>query len=674
MNFYPSWKALFGKLAQDSPNLTDFNGYAHLLNFKASTAECILELTTAPHCALLTYCTGKKIKIMHHFHHDVKTPVLQAGTDELWALIGHGATALPVGLTPDLFLGCEGITPTMSEISEAASIDALKKLKPASKEQLQEHPELQYKGKKGVVLPPLLTKILMDADSEDPFILLRACCKALLDFDEASPAMVANASDAEDDDDAPILASITFFRVVQFLFFATLDKTKVYGNLDTLTTSRPRDWAVDMAAKYGVATAIGSNGSPTGVDATLGLGATLERFTAAVTKNNELQEAKAETDTKKSKTGQDKLMDFTLRMVLNASEPLPDDLEDENGDPVTARKNVVPMYERILNCSSVGMVQQQLTHYLNDEKHCCANLPLATCTAIHLGKFRWTSIDQPEAFSLLACYHLAATSTTAFQVSGEDAVSMHLRSTEGLGLNEADILKATKVVLYAPPDIDSLAKQLAVFGTLCGAIFGEKSDLQLEMDEWITHITKFEATYRNLQNSRPLFALQLACFIDRKVQLYLGGCIEAASPEEVSSAYLSFTRAKRDIMEGSFINNLVPQSLTRQLRSTSNRHTGAALDSSSSDEDAPPPSRKRRQRKGQGQKVTNDNMIKKWRVPEAAIGFFVSRLAKDGPVWGKRRICFHFHSVGECTEDCLFGNTHEEFSEKMSNAYGKWFT
>jgi hypothetical protein len=104
--------------------------------------------------------------------------------------------------------------------------------------------------------------------------------------------------------------------------------------------------------------------------------------------------------------------------------------------------------------------------------------------------------------------------------------------------------------LYAPPKIDSLAKkkQLAVFGTLCGAIFGKKLDLQLEMDKWITHITKFEATYRNLQNFRPLFALQLACFIDRKVQLYLGGCIEAESPEDMSSAYLSFTKAKQDIM------------------------------------------------------------------------------------------------------------------------------
>jgi hypothetical protein len=236
-----------------------------------------------------------------------------------------------------------------------------------------------------------------------------------------------------------------------------------------------------------VTTAIGSGGSPTGVDTTLGLGATLERFTAAVTKSYELQEVKAESDAKKSKTGQDKLMDFTLHMVLNASEPLPDDLENENGDSIMAHKNVVPMYERILNCSSVGMMQQQLTHYLNDKKHCCAILLLATCTAIHMVKFCWAAINQPEAFSLLACYHLEATLTMAFQVSGKDAVSIHLCSTEGLGLNETDILKATKVVLYAPPDIGSLAKQLAVFGTLCVAMFGKKSDLQLEMDKWITH-------------------------------------------------------------------------------------------------------------------------------------------------------------------------------------------
>jgi hypothetical protein len=56
----------------------------------------------------------------------------------------------------------------MLEILEATSIDELKKLKPALKEQLQEHPELQYKG---IMLPPFLTKILMDANLDEPFIL-----------------------------------------------------------------------------------------------------------------------------------------------------------------------------------------------------------------------------------------------------------------------------------------------------------------------------------------------------------------------------------------------------------------------------------------------------------------------------------------------------------------------
>jgi hypothetical protein len=45
MDFYPSWKALFGKLAQDLQKLTDFNGYVHLLKHGATASECKLELS-----------------------------------------------------------------------------------------------------------------------------------------------------------------------------------------------------------------------------------------------------------------------------------------------------------------------------------------------------------------------------------------------------------------------------------------------------------------------------------------------------------------------------------------------------------------------------------------------------------------------------------------------------
>jgi hypothetical protein len=68
-----------------------------------------------------------------------------------------------------------------------------------------------------------------------------------------------------------------------------------------------------MAAKYRVATAIGSGGSPTGVDATLGLGATLECFTAMVTKSNELQE----TDSTKKSKRDDKICMMMTRLACN---------------------------------------------------------------------------------------------------------------------------------------------------------------------------------------------------------------------------------------------------------------------------------------------------------------------------------------------------------------------
>ena len=115
------------------------------------------------------------------------------------------------------------------------------------------------------------------------------------------------------------------------------------------------------------------------------------------------------------------------------------------------------------------------------------------------------------------------------------------------------------------------------------------------MDDWITHIAKNEATYRNMQHFNPMFALQLACFIDRKVQLYLRGCSEAHSPDDVPSTILSFSQAKTDIMEGSFTNNLIPRTLSDQLRKTRHKTGPSITGDSSSDDEPAPRNRKRRQ-------------------------------------------------------------------------------
>jgi hypothetical protein len=89
MNFVPSWKALYGQLAAQQPELKDFGGYAKLVNHRDIAPQIITMLSKTPHSAALMICPGHKIKIIHHVHHDIKTPVIPVeGTDKDWALMG----------------------------------------------------------------------------------------------------------------------------------------------------------------------------------------------------------------------------------------------------------------------------------------------------------------------------------------------------------------------------------------------------------------------------------------------------------------------------------------------------------------------------------------------------------------------------------------------------------
>ncbi len=74
MNFFPSWKALFGKLAADQPDLADFRGRGALLQRGQSVGNCVAHLASAPETAALALSgDNKAAKILHHFHLDVES-------------------------------------------------------------------------------------------------------------------------------------------------------------------------------------------------------------------------------------------------------------------------------------------------------------------------------------------------------------------------------------------------------------------------------------------------------------------------------------------------------------------------------------------------------------------------------------------------------------------------
>jgi phenylpropionate dioxygenase-like ring-hydroxylating dioxygenase large terminal subunit len=87
----------------------------------------------------------------------------------------------------------------------------------------------------------------------------------------------------EDEDDAgeqPVSATMTFFRVVQFLYFAARERSNAGYHLNMLTTSHPQDRASLEATKHGIGSTR-TRDSPTSVsEVAMNLGATLEHFTS----------------------------------------------------------------------------------------------------------------------------------------------------------------------------------------------------------------------------------------------------------------------------------------------------------------------------------------------------------------------------------------------------------
>jgi hypothetical protein len=254
---------------------------------------------------------------------------------------------------------------------------------------------LKFKGKWGVILLPFLTKILMDANTKAPFNLLTTTCKALLEMDASLPKIVHHPEpdkeieeeDNEEAEEESTRVMDIFFRVVQFLALVTHRAIPNPVVLNMLTTSWPHDQATSVATINGVA----MTGLPGGTldKMTRGfanLGASLNHFANEMKNNNAILANKAEKEAKKSKVGQVKFVDFILKMILNASEPITEDMTDVNGDPIMSRGELVESYQNLLECSSVGQMRKHLQHYMNDKKGCSSVLPLSMCNAIFSGK------------------------------------------------------------------------------------------------------------------------------------------------------------------------------------------------------------------------------------------------------------------------------------------------
>jgi hypothetical protein len=85
---------------------------------------------------------------------------------------------------------------------------------------------------------------------------------------------------------------------------------------------------------------------------------------------------------------------------------------------------------------------------------------MATVNAILNGRLTWSDHTNPEAFSIFACFKPGPSNIGTTQ---DDFLALQLKSLEGQGLSEADVIRSTKVTFRAPQDEHQLGEFIGAF-------------------------------------------------------------------------------------------------------------------------------------------------------------------------------------------------------------------
>lgn len=408
MTFYADWKAFYAAKARNFPPWDPLTPFVEYLHTDTTPTNAALELVDdmMELVALLPTDDGK-IKIVHQFRYDRRSPANPTGSNSLWALVGCGAMAYPVQLDMRLLNSCSGLAPTYAELSGASNAEAVKALTHPARESRNTP---KFEGKKMVVIPHFLVAPLIDANTEDAAELLVVLCRALADFDATHPEGVSEVPADDEGGDAvtkTVNAKTTFGFLAEYLYLVAKELIKGH-DLPILTMALPQTWALKLHQdrKVGLTATAPTPAAPApptggGGGGDVNLAAALQRNAEELKRSNDRNEKK-DSDDKAKKEGVKRLHPIALKTILNASEPLPADAMNENGDALTERNEPVDTYLRLLQQPSTGDARMEMMHHFNVQKQCNIDLPLSTVTAVHTGRLLWENLELPEAFSLSA--------------------------------------------------------------------------------------------------------------------------------------------------------------------------------------------------------------------------------------------------------------------------------
>jgi hypothetical protein len=432
----------------------DLKPFSFLAKDTSSNDAYAIMLTKCNDLAgILAVGTNGKVKLVHHFFYDMKTPFDPDGSNQLIMLTGRSIMENPIAADPAACLTIQADTdirhPTWAQLATAVDGPAVSAIGvPRSGRE-------RTGGLRPLLpIPAWLAATLMEANTDDAATLCTIAIQAIRNFniramDSFVDAMEDEAvEETKDDTNPPPTDSAKHILSFVPIFLWAVAIKKITGCAYDMTESTSTiKWCSFVRHQC-----FGSH--PTGTNPTdtpglephsldLRFGSVISRLERVV----QLADERIKTDqTDKDQKAFKKLEPFTQDMILFASEPL--ETEDDNGNPtLVTRTQPVDSYAQLICLGNVAQAKLHLDNVIMVKHKCPVSLPIATVNAIINGRFTWSDHSSPEAFSIFACFKPGP---STISTDSDDFLALQLKSSEGQGLSDADVARSTKVTLRIP--------------------------------------------------------------------------------------------------------------------------------------------------------------------------------------------------------------------------------
>jgi hypothetical protein len=228
-------------------------------------------------------------------------------------------------------------------------------------------------------------------------------------------------------------------------------------------------------------------------------------------------------------------------MILNATAV-------DSNLPLTAP---VPSLITFLDLKTSGQVRNHLKYELHYNFGLNFEPSQAFTTALHVGHLLWDNRDGPPIFSVFFCGR-----SSAFAETSQESLMLHMSSTEGGGLSEAQITKALKQPRSLRVDVMRAVGQIQSFHRALANIIGEHSPAAKNIKSKFPHMFAHISVYESRVEANIDFLVMIVFIIDLAVQTHLQSCLVCEDPSNVDMACLNFSAAQTPVLNYTLFVNL----------------------------------------------------------------------------------------------------------------------